>query len=307
MRDSIVVKRKTIQVIVILVVLIVLIGVVVMLLRPSADVVATVNGEEITLNEFNLLYDRIVLFNPDIPKEQIVDQLISNKILLQEAKRQGLTVEEKEIEAVISLTESLYGKSIQELLVNSSVSFETFKSKLEEQLLMSKLLNQTIKVEEPTDQELRQLYVNNSHLFQVPEGLNVSHILVKTEEEAEEIKSQLGKGADFYQLASEKSIDPSAKMNAGNLGPIQRGATVKEFEDVAFSLKEGIISDPVQSQFGYHFIKVENRVAGRKLSFAEVKDQLKTMATQQKQQEAITKYAASLTNKAKVRKYFDRL
>lgn len=288
-------------------IIVVLIALVFLVIRPSKDVVATVNGEKITVDEFKMLYDKVVTLSPDLPKDKILDQLISNKALVQEAKKQGIVVENTEVDGVITLTESLYQAKIADLLVNSSISMEVFKSKIKEQLMMQKLFNKTIKVEDSTDEELRKFYANNSQMFSVPESVNVSHILSKTESEAEDIKSDLESGADFYELAAEKSIDPSAKMNSGNLGPIQKGMTVPEFEAVAFSLGPGKLSDPVKSDYGYHIIMVEGRLPAKKLTYGEVKDQLKMMANQQKQQDEIVKYVDSLVKKANVKKYLENL
>ncbi len=287
-------------------VLIILIALVFVVTKPSKDVIATVDGESITKDEFATLYSRVIMFNPDVPKEQILDQLISNKALVLEAKRLNVAVTDDEVKGVIALTESLYG-NITALLANSSISYDTFLSKIREQLVISKLLNQTIKVDDPTEDELRKTYVNNTAYFTIPASINVSHILVKSEEEANDIKERIDGGADFYEIASKKSIDPSAKLNAGNLGPIQRGATVPEFENVAFSLPAGTISEPVKSQFGYHLIKVEGKLREKKLSYSDVKDQLKGLVIQQKQQDAIMKYVKSITANVKVKKYLDRI
>ncbi len=296
-------KNKIVTAVIVLIVLIAIFALIKTISSPSKDVIAVVNGEKIMREEFNVLYDKVKVFDPDTSKDKIVDQLISNKLLLQEAKKEGITVDDKEVEGVISLTESLYGKKIDELLANSSIPLDFFKQKMKEQLAMSKLLNQSIKVEEPTDDELKKFYDDNPNYFMVPEMVNVSQILLKTEDEAKKIKEELASGKDFYKLAAEKSIDPSAKQNSGNLGPIAEGSTVKEFEDVAFSLPAGTISNPTKSQFGYHIIKVEGKTEAKKLGFRDVKDQIKAMAAQQKQQKAIVDFVDSLKNTAKVKKY----
>jgi peptidyl-prolyl cis-trans isomerase C len=99
------------------------------------------------------------------------------------------------------------------------------------------------------------------------------HILVKTEQEAKDIIKQLKGGADFTELAKKSSDGPSAQTG-GDLGYFSRGQMVKPFEDVAFSLKPGQISDPIQTEFGWHVIKVEDRRNRPLPSFDEVKDQL---------------------------------
>ncbi|MGA7328095.1 MAG: peptidylprolyl isomerase [Rhodomicrobium sp.] len=99
------------------------------------------------------------------------------------------------------------------------------------------------------------------------------HILLKTEQEAKDVVKQLKNGADFIELAKKSSDGPSAQTG-GDLGYFSRGQMVKPFEDAAFALKPGQISDPVQTEFGWHVIKVEDRRNRPVPSFDEVKDQL---------------------------------
>jgi len=124
------------------------------------------------------------------------------------------------------------------------------------------------------DPLLREFYDDNIEKFEMGETVNASHILVKTEEEAKEVRKELLDGADFSDLAKEKSIDPSAQVNYGNLGFFPKGAMVPEFEKVAFSLQEGKISQPVKSAFGWHIIKVQDRSDARTMPFEDIKGQL---------------------------------
>jgi peptidyl-prolyl cis-trans isomerase C len=99
------------------------------------------------------------------------------------------------------------------------------------------------------------------------------HILVKTEQEAKDLVKQLRAGADFNELAKKSSDGPSSQTG-GDLGYFSRGQMVKPFEDAAFALQKGQISDPVQTEFGWHVIKVEDKRNRPLPSFDEVKDQL---------------------------------
>jgi peptidyl-prolyl cis-trans isomerase C len=100
--------------------------------------------------------------------------------------------------------------------------------------------------------------------------VHVRHILLSTEEDAQAVKAELEAGADFATLAKEKSIDPSAQQNGGDLDWVPRGRTVKPFEDAAFALDTpGQLSDPVQSQFGWHIIRFEGARKGTPLPFEQ--------------------------------------
>ncbi len=107
------------------------------------------------------------------------------------------------------------------------------------------------------------------------------HILVKTEQEAKDLVKQLKGGADFTELAKKSSDGPSAQTG-GDLGYFSRGQMVKPFEDVAFTLQKGQVSDPVQTEFGWHVIKVEDKRNRPVPSFDEVKDQLLASLIQNK-------------------------
>src|SRR6185369_745764 len=115
------------------------------------------------------------------------------------------------------------------------------------------------------------------------EEIHARHILVSTEAEAKEIKERLEKGEDFATVAKEKSKDPSAE--GGDLGFFTRGQMLKPFEDAAFSLDVGKISDPVQTQFGWHIIKVEEKRDQPLPSFDQVKEAIMAQLVQEKAQE----------------------
>ena len=127
--------------------------------------------------------------------------------------------------------------------------------------------------------------------------VDASHILVKTEKEAKEIEKKLKGGAKFEDLAKEKSIDKASGENGGSLGYFGKGQMVKEFEDKAFSMKKGEISEPVKSQFGYHIIKVNDV----KNSFKDVKDNIKDQVKQEKVKEELRR----IENNKKVKTYVD--
>jgi peptidyl-prolyl cis-trans isomerase C len=118
------------------------------------------------------------------------------------------------------------------------------------------------------------------------EEIHARHILVATEDEAKEIIERLKKGEDFATLAKEKSKDPSAE--GGDLGWFARGQMLKPFEDAAFALEPGQISDkPVQTQFGWHVIKVEEKRQKPLPTFDEIKDTIIGQLTQQKAQQTV--------------------
>lgn len=144
------------------------------------------------------------------------------------------------------------------------------------------------------DEEAKKVYDAKVAGMKPEEEIHARHILVATEAEAKEVKERLKKGEDFATVAKEKSKDPSAE--GGDLGFFSRGQMLKPFEDAAFALKEGEISDPVQTQFGWHIIKVEEKRARKAPDFEQVKAQIETYVTRKAQAE----YVAKLREAAKV-------
>lgn len=125
-----------------------------------------------------------------------------------------------------------------------------------------------------TEDSIRGAYDEFVSAFQPVEEVRARHILVETEDEAKAVKAELDGGKPFEVLAMEKTLDPSGKQNGGDLGFFQQGMMVPEFETVAFSLEPGAVSEPVQSQFGWHVIKLEEKRMSSPPAFEQVAQQL---------------------------------
>ena len=121
------------------------------------------------------------------------------------------------------------------------------------------------------------------------EEVHARHILVATEDEAKAVKAELEGGKDFAELAKEKSTDPSAKQNGGDLGFFSKGMMVKPFEDAAFAMEAGTLSDPIKSDFGWHIIKVEEKRMSQPPTFEQVKPQLQQQVVFEQFQAAANK------------------
>lgn len=164
-------------------------------------------------------------------------------------------------------------------------------------------------------EELQRYYNENRDQYRIQEEVNVRHILVKTpppgpdgktdpaaleaaRKKATDILQQVRAGADFAQLARKHSDDPGSKDNGGSLGWIQRGRTVPEFEQAAFSLEKGQVSDLVQSSFGFHIIRLDDRHQARIQSLDEVRAQIEPVLRQQQVAARAEQLARNLENEA---------
>jgi peptidyl-prolyl cis-trans isomerase C len=137
-----------------------------------------------------------------------------------------------------------------------------------------------------TDADAKKIYDEKIGQVKPEQELHARHILVATEDEAKEVAERLKKGEDFATLAKEKSKDANAE--GGDLGFFTRGQMLKPFEDAAFALEVGQISEPVQTQFGWHLIKVEEKRDQPLPTFDQVKAAIIAQLVQQKAQQVVT-------------------
>ncbi|MBI4445458.1 MAG: peptidylprolyl isomerase [Acidobacteria bacterium] len=145
-----------------------------------------------------------------------------------------------------------------------------------------------------SETDTRAFYETNREQFKKPPMINASHILVETEEEAKQIEKSLGEGKDFVELAKVHSKDGNNSEKGGELGWIPKGRLVPEFDNAAFALEPGQVSKPVQTQFGWHIIRVSEKTPEGYLEFDEVKKNVSQQLLAEKQQQVLSKASADL-------------
>jgi len=245
----------------------------------GGPIVAKINNEEITLEEFNeRLKDYPYLAhsgNIDMEiKKGFLDNLITRELLYQEALRIGIDKEKE----TASLIEEMKRRIIVERF---------FKKEIEEKVNV-------------TPEEIKRFYTENPEEAKSPEEVRASHILLKTREDAETVKKKLKAGSRFDDLAKQYSIDPGSKNKGGDLGYFKKGMMVPEFDAAAFSLKVGEVSDIVETRYGYHLIKVTDKREGKKRNFDEVSSELENKLLRKKRKERFDTLVAELKSKAKI-------
>lgn len=256
-------------VIAVLLVAVVVMGVSMLQQEPQDErVAALVNGDPIMVDElFDMMYAQ--------GGSEILDQLITRQLIVQEAGRLGITVDEDDLDAEIEkIAEESFGGSEDDLLVlleQYGVTIESFREDIRLNILAREIAMEQVDF---TEEDYRAFFEENRHLYEEQEEVEARHILVETETEAEEVIRLLGEGEDFVDLAAEYSTDQSNKDDGGYLGSFGRGRMVAPFEEAAFTLEIGEYSEPIETEFGYHIIEVLDRTEKEEVKYEDVSDQV---------------------------------
>ncbi len=293
--------------------------------QPPEGKVAVVNGVNISQGDFDEAMSRVqAQFHRSgkFPspaelaqiKKGVLDNLIAEELLYQETQRKGIKVDPKTLDEQIEAMKKRFPSEAEfkSWLSTMNLSESGFRSRLERNMAVKALIdNEFSEKIAVSDGEIKAYYDSHLESFKKPEQVKASHILVKVEPQAEKsqkaearkklemIQGKLQKGEDFGTLAKEYSEGPS-KANGGDLGYFSHGRMVKPFDEAAFALKPGEVSEIVETQFGYHLIKVTDKTAATTIPYDEVKDRLRQYLSQEKLRKEMGPYLEGLRSEAKV-------
>lgn len=211
----------------------------------------------------------------DISKEDLYEEMKASVgdqaiqiLMIEKVLSEKYEVTDKEVEAEFEKSKEEMGDTFDQFLEQNNQTEESYKKVLRLNLLQEKALTDGVEV---TDEEIQQQYERQGT------ELNARHILVADQETADKVKAELDGGGDFAKLAEEYSTDPGSAANGGALDWFGAGAMVPEFEDAAFALEVDEISEPVQSQHGFHIIQVtEKRQVEDQAPLEDQKEQIRT-------------------------------
>lgn len=253
-------------------------------------------------------------------KKQILDQMTMEEALMQEAEKLNIIPKEEELNKEIDQKIADYrkeqtledDKKYEEMLQQNGLTKDSFKEVFRKNIIIEKLHDELVKSVKVEDKEVQDYYNKFKDRYPVkaedPTKLHIAHILVPTEEEAKEIKAKLDKGEDFAKLAKEHGTD-GTKDKGGDLGtvPVVNSGFDEDFMDGAMQLKNGEISSPVKTQFGYHIIKMIKREEKPVKPLTEVKDQINNDLLDKKKNDLWSDKLKEIKDKAKINIYEDKL
>ncbi len=292
--------------------------------------VVTVNGKKVTEAQIEaVLNPRMQQMAGRIPenmipqyrqqiRKHVIEQLVIDELISQKEKENGIDVNQSELDQNINEQVAEQNLTIDEfksLLRAYGTNFSDHEQRVREKIMFERLLEVEItgKVRKPTDSQAETYYDENIQQFSKPEMIHTKHILIrpadsndpnqakaKAETKAQELLKQLQGGADFNDLAKQYSACPSGK-NGGDLGMQAKGTFVPPFEKAAYALKPGRLSDVVQTNFGFHIIKLMERVDAETTSFNAAKDQILEILSAKQKEGLFLEYITKIKAEADVK------
>ena len=301
-----------------------------------ATVAAEVNNDKIMMAEVQRKLDVLKEQEPALAmdtaeartalenlRQAIVDEMITNQLIYQEAQKRRITPDQEAVDTLLAEFKAQFRDEaeMQKDLKRQGKSLADLRTMIVTKLLVDELTEQWLADVVVTDEDISKYYKENQEKFKTPEGVRVRHILVevkpgasaddakKAETRAQSLLTRVqAKNADFGEIARAHSDDPSSRNDGGDLGVLTPDANL--LEPLKKAIFAAAVGKPVQvkSDFGYHIIKVEEKIAPRMLSLAEVKNNpnfpyLKANLLAQKRDARYDEQVEALRAKAKIKKH----
>jgi len=241
---------------------------------PPETILASFEGQTITLGEFNQIWEQVPEeYKLQLDKSIVLDQVISEKLLIQEANNMGLEKDNDVLEQIKKMTEQILVQAL-----------------IQREILDKVAVN---------DEEVSEYYEQNKGSFTEKEQIHLYNILLESEEDAQDILEQLKAGGDFSEIAKEKSTGPSAAQG-GDLGYLTKGTVIPEIEEVVFALELEELSEVVKTDFGFHILKITEKKPETVKTLEEVKEEIIQTLLPTKQKEAFENLLEELKGKVEI-------
>jgi peptidyl-prolyl cis-trans isomerase C len=286
------------------------------------DVLARVNGEDVTKADFDRLIKNMELgAGQPVPAERrdeiyrgALDQLITYTVLKQEVRARNISVPESEIEGSLQEMQKQFpnDKEFKKALSDRGMTVDRLRADARIDMAINKMIEDEVALEpEATDGQVRDFYDKNPDKFTQDEAVRASHILIRVEPDApdaekqkararaEDLAKQAKAGADFAELARKHSADGSAAAG-GDLNFLVPGQTVAPFDKAVFSMQPGEISDVVETEFGFHVIKVTEKRDASLVPFTQISPRIRAFLTDEAKQGRAQAFIEELKKKAQI-------
>jgi len=296
--------------------------------QPSGGEVAVVNGSSITQEDLDDEMSRVrrMFLAKGTPlkesqlseiRKEVLESLINRELLYQESQKKGIEVDEAAVDGQLSTLKKRFSSEAEfkKALSEINLSEAAVRSQIRREMAVQQLIKDQFAGDVAiSDKESKTYYASHPDLFRQPEEVRASHILIKVDPQADEsgraearreiekIQEKVKRGEDFGDLARQFSQGPS-NTRGGDLNYFRRGQMVKPFEDVAFALAPGEVSDIVETRFGYHLIKVTDKKPETMIAYDDIKKKLNEYLKQGRIQEETRLYVRRLKEKAEVKRY----
>lgn len=293
--------------------------------KAPANKIAVVNESVITQDDFDremmVVQQRMAgmgrsLNNDQLQglKKDVLEGLIDRELLYQESKKNKIEVGEPAIKDQLDMIKKRFPNEdeFKKELSRNNLSEDFLKSQIRENMTIEQLIDKQFADKVTvSDEETKTYYNSNPESFKQPEQVKASHILIKADPKAdeaqraqarkkiEEVQQRIKKGEDFAALAKESSQCPSSAQG-GDLGYFGRGQMTKPFEDAAFAMAPGEVSNIVETDFGFHIIKTVDKKPQSVMAYQDVKERLGQYLKQNKVKDQVKVYVGQLKEKAKV-------
>ena len=241
----------------------------------SQEVLAVVAGEKITEKEFNA-------FTQGLPREQ--QPYLSNPQFREQC-----------LEQLVSLY--LFAKKGEELKLEETEEFAAIIANAKRDILAQMAMREVLQGIEISEEDMKAHYEANKQSYAKGATVSAKHILVASEDKCNKILASITSGEKAFEVAAQESSTCPSGQKGGDLGEFGKGQMVKEFEEAAFAAEIGQVVGPVKTQFGYHLIKVEKKNEASVADFSEVKESIRRMLLQQKQNQVYNEAVAELKEK----------
>ncbi|MGV8059788.1 MAG: peptidyl-prolyl cis-trans isomerase [Smithellaceae bacterium] len=281
----------------------------------SRPYVATVNGAKIYLDEYQIklaqkksMLSKELLSNQDNYakrlEEEVLDNMITEKIMFLRAQELGLSVNGGELEKRVNEIKKEYGEGFSNLFVRENLNFEQWQEDLKKEMLFEKLIAVDVNAHIHVSEDEAEDYFNeHQDMYKAEPKVRVAQIVVRDLAAAQQALQRLNAGADFLKVAQERSIGPEARRG-GDLGFIARQIMPEPLDKTIFKLRLNEISPIVQSSYGFHIFKILEIKPAKIKNFAESKEEVVADVRARKEEVAFLSWLEMLKTKAVIKKEY---